>query len=232
MKKQIIAGMAAAMVCVGAVGGTFAYLTQTTGEVKNTFTVGKNVHISLDEAAVDQYGDAIAEASRRTENSYKLIPDHDYIKDPIVHVEPDSESCYVFIYVKNDISPIEAEAGAEMEDKSTYVKIAEQITNNGWIPVTVGTNSTNYYYYPTAITEDTEDRDLAVFENFMVSSSAVIGDGSDMDLSNYDTLTKGTAITINACAVQNDGFAAASDAVSALPSDFVNLGNGTSSSAE
>lgn len=54
---------------------TVAFLKASDGVV-NTFTVGK-VAITLDETKVDEYGRAVAGASRVKGNSYKLIPGHE-----------------------------------------------------------------------------------------------------------------------------------------------------------
>lgn len=216
MKKQIIAGLAAAMVCVGAVGGTFAYLTQQTGPVTNTFTVGNNVKISLDESTVTQLGVVDGDA-RTNSNIYKLMPDHEYVKDPTVHIPADSESCYVFIHVDNGIEDIEAPAGTIMADNEEYVTIADQITNNSWIAVP---GKDDYYYKKNAVTPAGTQVDLVVFGEFMINEEAYIDENetpkNTLNLSKYN----GASITITACAVQADGFANATDAVAAWPNDF------------
>ncbi len=233
MKKQIIAGMAAAMVCVGAVGGTFAYLTQTTETVNNTFTVGNNVQISLDEARVTELGvpakkvgeeivevDDVDLADKVLGNIYKLMPNHEYVKNPTVHIDEDSEKCYVFIHVNNPISAIEALKDTEMENGSEYVQIAEQITNNGWTAITTD-GYTGYYYKEQPIDGTAEDLDLEVFDNFMITKDAYI-DKSEAAEKNEKNLNEylNKQITITACAVQADGFTSATDAMKAWPKDF------------
>lgn len=102
MKMRKILAMACAMALTAAiaVGGTLAYLTSTTDEVVNTFTVG-NVAITLDEAKVDpETGAALIDGGRVQANSYKLMPGHTYVKDPTVHVTAGSEDCYVRMFVK------------------------------------------------------------------------------------------------------------------------------------
>jgi predicted ribosomally synthesized peptide with SipW-like signal peptide len=75
------------------VAGTLAFLLDTE-TVVNTFTVG-NVHLKLDEAAVDGNGIADPNADRVTSNSYKLLPGGVYQKDPTVTVLSGSENAYV-----------------------------------------------------------------------------------------------------------------------------------------
>lgn len=210
MKKQIIAVAAAAMICVGAIGGTFAYLTSGPATVTNTFTVGsgvifvepdENLAGGLDEAKVNDLGEEVQGAKRVTENIYKLIPGHTYTKDPTVHIAPASDACYVFIHVENGISGIEA---------SGATTIKNQIEQN-WTAVD---GKEGYYYWKNGVlAADAENKNLVVFNNFTVDGSKAQAD--------LKTLTDaGAKIQIKACAVQADGFNSAADAVTAWPSDF------------
>ena len=95
--------LCAVLLVAASVLGTMAYLTDSKG-VKNTFTVG-NVAITLDEAKVDDNGNAIdkqgkqvtnlADAERVPGNAYKLLPNHTYVKDPTVTVLKPSVASYV-----------------------------------------------------------------------------------------------------------------------------------------
>lgn len=69
------------------VGGTVAWLTDTTGAVTNTFTVG-DINITLTET---------------TGTSYKVIPGASQSKDPKVTVALGSEKCYVYVKVTNNL---------------------------------------------------------------------------------------------------------------------------------
>jgi len=184
----MIASMA--LVAVVAVAATFAYLTSTTDVVKNTFTIGK-IEITLDETDVDVYGVKDGEA-RVTENDYKLIPGHEYIKDPTIHVKAGSEACYVFVKVTDEIAAI--------EDATT---VADQITANGWEPLEGQTGV--YYKAQPAVTAD---KDLVVFKNFKIRT--------DADVSTYD----GKTITVIGYAIQQDGFTTAEAAWAAAPSNW------------
>lgn len=85
MKKKIALSIAAiALVICCAVGGTLAWLTDKTGPVTNTFTVG-NIDITLAET---------------TGNSYKMVPGNTITKDPKVTVEGGSEACWLFVKVE------------------------------------------------------------------------------------------------------------------------------------
>lgn len=101
MKAPLIV-LCALLLVVASVMGTLAFLTSTTNAVVNTFTYG-NVTITLDEAKVDEYGVEDTEAARVTKNQYKLIPGHTYVKDPTIHVDENSEDCYLFAKIDNGL---------------------------------------------------------------------------------------------------------------------------------
>lgn len=82
MKKKTLAlFLALALVLVGIIGGTMAWLTDTTDEVVNTFT-DSDIDITLAET---------------TGEDYKMVPGYTISKDPKVTVETGSEKCYLFV---------------------------------------------------------------------------------------------------------------------------------------
>lgn len=167
---------------------SLAWLVSISDTVTNTFTVG-NIKITLDEAKVDEYGEAVVGATRVTENVYKLIPGHKYTKDPIVHVEEGSEPCYVFVKVEDGISAIQA-----------ATTVAAQIEANGWNALAGVTG----VYYKDGVNAKNGAVDLKVFESFTIANDAVV--------SNYED----AEITVTAYAIQADGFKNASDAWTAV----------------
>lgn len=186
-RKALLLSLCAVLLVVASVMGTMAYLTST-ATVTNTFTVGDAVTITLDEAKVNPDGTPVtgAGAARVTQNSYKLMPGHEYKKDPTVHVT--GETCYVFVKVSNGISAIEATGNAT---------IAAQMAANGWKAVE---GQTGLYVYATGDADKTavsKNTDLTVFEKFVVDSAL-----------DRDALSEvaSEAITITAYAVQVDGF--------------------------
>lgn len=83
MKKKTLAlVLALTLLVAGVVGGTLAWLTATTGEVQNTFTVG-DINIDLAE----------------TTTNYKMVPGNTIAKDPTVTVKANSEACWLFVKV-------------------------------------------------------------------------------------------------------------------------------------
>lgn len=88
MKKKNVLMMAMSLVLVAviAIGGTLAYLSDTTDEVKNTFVASDGIGMTLDEAPVDPETGREIPGERRTENTYNNVqPDVAYDKDPTLH---------------------------------------------------------------------------------------------------------------------------------------------------
>lgn len=84
MKKKTLALLLALVLVFGAaVGGTIAYLTDTTAPITNTFTVG-NINIDLAETATN----------------FKMVPGCDIAKDPKVTVVANSEACWLFVKIE------------------------------------------------------------------------------------------------------------------------------------
>ena len=155
---------AATLMVAGSVFGTLAYLTDT-DKVENTFTVGQ-VQITLDEADVTPDGAVIEDADRVQRNEYKLVPGHNYAKDPTVHFQADSEASYLFVEVENGL--------ANIEETNTLAGINEQIEYNGWSLMSSSFNeednvvSSLYYKEVDANTTDTAE-DYVVFEAFSIN---------------------------------------------------------------
>lgn len=181
--KALLLSLCAVLLVTASVLGTMAYLTSQ-DQVVNTFTVG-NVAITLDEKDVDN--STPGENDRDKANAYKLMPGHNYEKDPIVHVDANSEDCYLFVKVVNEIANIEAEK-----------TVAQQMTEKGWVAVDA---ANGIYVYTTDKTNPavvTKGSNITVFENFTIA-----GNVDNTTLATY----AGKTITVNAYAIQADGFA-------------------------
>lgn len=182
--KALLMTLCAVLLVAASVLGTMAYLTSTTGEVKNTFSIGK-IAITLDEAKVDLDGVAVTPATRGNGNAYKLVPGHTYTKDPTVHViDENSENSWIFVKVENGIAAIEA-TGDTM--------IAKQIEDKGWTKLTGVDGVENVYY--RAYDKTSPDKDFVVFDSFTVKN-----DVSEDTLKGYQI----ASITITAYAIQRD----------------------------
>ena len=189
-KKALGLMLVAVLLVTATIFGTMAYLTDK-DEVTNTFTVG-SVDISLDEAPVNEAGKKM-DGTRIKANSYKLMPGHEYDKDPIVHFAAKSEASWLFIEVTNEIVGIESTAEG-------YKSIAAQIAENGW---TALDGVTGVYYQKVGANNSGSAVDYKVFQGFTVDGG-VTGD----TLAGYN----GKTVKVTAYAVQADGFTTASAA--------------------
>lgn len=204
MKK---ATKAALLICcvvllvAGSVMGTLAYLTSV-DSVTNTFTIG-NVIITLDEADVTEYGKLETTVDSRVDaNVYKLIPGHEYIKDPTIHVDDESEDSWLFVKVENAITALETKTEADT--------VAGQMTANGWTPVT---GETNLYAYNAKVSAGD---DVTVFETFTIDGSMTYDDIKDAATADNTN----SHIKVTAYAIQADGFATAAEAWTALKTEI------------
>ena len=197
--KALLMVACALLLVAASVFGTMAYLTST-DTVTNTFTVG-SVAIKLDEADVKLDGTYETDHDSRVDaNNYKLMPGHEYIKDPTVTVLKDSESSYVRMLVTiSNASTLKEVFGADFLPEN-YVKgwdrtvwIASGITED-----TTANTITYEFRYKETVAAPTADVVLDdLFESFTVPGAV-----------NNDQLAKlkDMTITVVAHAIQADGF--------------------------
>lgn len=181
-KKVLTLVICMVLVAALSVVGTLAYLTST-DSVQNSFAAGK-VIITMDEVETNEYGVATDPTKRGADNDYLLVPGREYTKDPTIHVDASSESCWLFVKVENGIVAIETE-----EDGKT---IHEQILANEWAELTEGSG---IYYMEWEKGEDAYD--VPVFQNFTVAKTA---DNDDIDTH------EDAEVNVTAYAVQMAGF--------------------------
>lgn len=116
MKKKVLSIVAVVLVLCCAVGGTLAWLTAKTDEVKNTFSPS-DINITLTETPnTDTDNDGKADAWKAD-----MIPGFSYAKDPVVTVKGDSVDCYLFVKFEEKGNP------------ATYLTYTSTLTAaNGW----------------------------------------------------------------------------------------------------
>ena len=185
MKKKLMTVLALVLVIALSVAGTYAYLTSQ-DTVTNTFTVG-NVSITMDEAAVNEYGQKLNDkgtvavegdtlADRVDHNEYKLVPSHTYVKDPTIYVTQGSEQCYIFAKIDNGLG-----------NASTL-----DIDSSKWTVVEPGV-----YMYNGVVDARETAKDVVVFEHFTFTGA---------DPAAYETTEANDVnITVTGYAVQADG---------------------------
>ena len=205
MKKKLMTVLALVLVIAMSVAGTYAYLTSA-DKVVNTFTVG-DVQIKLDEAKANADGSLVQGAARVDANSYKLLPGHTYAKDPTVTVLKGSESSYVKMTVTftkaAELDAIFAPNGANL------LSIFKGYDSTNWIymgnteDASANTRTYEFWYKDTVAAPDADVALDALFESITVPGT----------ITNAQLATiEGMTITVNAYAIQADGFDDAVDA--------------------
>ena len=195
---KLFAGMLAlALVIGGAVGGTVAWLTDTTEEVKNTFTVG-DINIKLEESKYVPETNRLTTETTKVNNNYKIVPGVDLPKDPTVTVVAGSEDCWLFVKVNEENWP-------NFKETDNTLKVKYGLADD-WQQGD-GTNiPANVYYRPV----DANEAD----QNFQVLAGGT-GKNTTGQITVADTLTKTEIegmknnppkLTFTAYAVQKAGF--------------------------
>ena len=207
--KALLLTLCAVLLVAATIFGTMAYLTST-DTVTNTFTVGK-VNIKLDEAKANPDGSLVANADRVKANEYKLLPGHTSNKDPMVTVLSGSESSYVKMTVTfskaNELDAIFAPDGADLTSIFNGYDAANWIAKGNTKDETANTR-TYEFWYKEAVAAPTADVALdALFDSITVP-----GEITGAQLATIEGMT----ITVNAYAIQADGFADADAAWAAF----------------
>lgn len=198
--KALLLTLCAVLLVAASVMGTMAYLTST-DKVENTFTVG-NVKITLDEAKVNTDGTPVTPAERVKANEYKLLPGHTYNKDPMVTVLNGSEASYIKMTVTfskaSALDAIFAPTGADLISIFNGYDSANWIYKDNTKDANADTRTYEFWYKET-VGAPTADVALdALFDSITVPST----------ITNEQLATiEGMTITVNAYAIQADGFA-------------------------
>lgn len=207
--KALLLTLCAVLLVTASVLGTMAYLTST-ASVKNTFTVG-SVAIKLDEAEANPDGSLVEGADRVKANSYKLLPGHTYNKDPMVTVLNGSEASYIKMTVTfskaDELDAIFAPNGADL------TSIFNGYDSNNWTykgnteDETADTRTYEFWYKETVGAPNGDAALDALFDSITVP-----GFITNAQLATIKDMT----ITVNAYAIQADGFANAGAAWTAF----------------
>ncbi len=204
-RKALLLSLCAVLLVVASVMGTMAYLTSS-DTVTNTFTVGK-VQITLDEAAVNLDGTPIEGAARVKQNSYKLLPGLTYTKDPTVTVKAGSELSYVKMTVTfteaADLDAIFKPNGADMTNIFNGYDSANWIYKGNTENTTANTRTYEFWYKETVAAPTADVALDALFDSITVPGTITKDQLATIE---------GMTITVNAYAIQADGFKDAADA--------------------
>lgn len=199
-KKAFTLMLAVLLVLGCSVGATLAYLTATTNEVKNTFTVGK-VAITLQE---HQYVEASNTLNTTTVqgNTYKLIPGKNMPKDPFVTVAAGSEKCWLFVRID--------EANNQDEEQVVTDKdiVRYEVDKTIWtnLPLTGSGYGDGIKVYYRIVDADTTDQKFYVLENDAGCADTNHANGC-VTVSSFVTssLQSTPVLKFTAAAIQYDG---------------------------
>lgn len=167
--KGMVAIVAAAVVLLGVVGGTIAWLIDQTDSVVNTFTYG-DINITLTETDTND-GD-----NDPNTNEYKMVPGQTITKDPVLSVLKGSEDCYLFV-------KLEESTDALFSDYMTYT------VADGWTALD-GVAGV-YYREVTADSVADEDAAFGVIKDDTITVKSTVTKGmlNALTAANYPTLT-------------------------------------------
>lgn len=171
-KKKIIIALcsvvAVVAIVIATVASTVAYLTSSAA-VLNAFTIG-NVQMTMFESKVNSDGTKVnpdSPVKNADTNSYHLVCNKSYVKDPTIYIQPNSESSYLFIVARNDIRDI--------EDYNTP-SMREQLFLNGWREFSSAATGKVYVY-----TGALEGADKTAAEAAVKAYNDAIKDAEDND---------------------------------------------------
>lgn len=204
MKKKSLLTMllALTLVAVVGVGATLAYLSDSTGAMTNTFTVGNGIDMKQDEEDIDydydkdddgkvdpeydEDGDGKVDEGKegRTEdgNDYTDIQPGDVlVKDPTVTIKANSTECYVFMQLE----------GADELAAQDFTFGGFDATK--WIKVDDATGLDGVYRYFETVKEADADQVLAPLFTTVTYSIDAEELADDVELSD---------VVIKSCAVQ------------------------------
>lgn len=129
-RKPLLLTLALVITLSGAIGGTLAWLVDSTAPLTNTFTVG-DISITLTETDTNVDGD-----NDPNTNSYEITPGKDIAKDPLVTVQAGSKDCYVFV---------------KLEKKNNFDSFLSYEIADGWLELT-GNPGVYYREYSSSAT--------------------------------------------------------------------------------
>lgn len=158
MKKKTLAlVLALTLLVAGVVGGTLAWLTDRTAEVKNTFTVG-DINIGLTETTAD----------------YKMVPGNTIAKDPTVTVKANSEACWLFVKVtestdlKDFITYTIANGWTKLQDGVYYREVPASAADQTFSVLTGNTVTVNNTVTKTMLETAKTDAPTLTFQAYAI----------------------------------------------------------------
>ncbi|MBR3786555.1 MAG: SipW-dependent-type signal peptide-containing protein [Firmicutes bacterium] len=196
------------LLCMGT-SATLAWLSDETNTLENTFTYG-DIHLALEETKTDEKGvpelDADNNPVKTTAgNTYSMLPEESYLKDPVVTVKAGSEACWLFVKL--------TESGGFTDGSGTVYGFDDFLTyqvEDGWTKLQGGDSETVYFRLVEADAAKAGTA-YAILKNHQIS---VIKDVTKDMLNGLDNNGKDKAnatypkLELKAYAIQHSGFEA------------------------
>ena len=174
-KKSLALVLALALMVVGAVAGTLAWLTAESAPVVNTFTTS-NIEVKLSETKGDGTGN---------QKTFKMIPGYAIKKDPKATVLDGSEECYLFV---------------KLDKSDNFDKFLTYDKAEGWTPLTTdkdGNAITDLVYY-----REVKKADIGTAYSVLANDQVTVKDDVTKDQMNALTNENLPKLTITAYASQ------------------------------
>lgn len=213
-RKIMMSVMSAALVGVVAIGGTLAYLSDTSNSVTNTFNVGAGYeeddegHVGLWLDEIDYDGkDEEGNPAERTEkgNEYgNMLPGSVVAKDPTFHLTAGSTNSYVFAYVTGVDAMVADGYIFTVEEPNALVDPDESVFNDEWVKLPAGSEGFDgWYVYKMDKAGETEAEIYGVDGGeAMVPMFQYVKLGSDLENEEFDDVADISNIDIFGVAVQ------------------------------
>ena len=214
MKKKFITAailvVSAALLVAASILGTLSFLASSSA-VSNTFTYGAvGIHMlesKVDETGVDQDNTEPGVNARTVDgNSYMLVPNKSYVKDPAIFVNAGSVPSYLFVKVKNGISSIESEEVDTMKEQMIaygWQRVKENLVTGEELYLYVGAGANDTIpatpdaakaLAVTLVGSKTDEEVYPIFDRFTIKDDATVEDYG------------GAKVTLTAFAIQVDGY--------------------------
>lgn len=181
--KKIVAALLAVVLLIGiGVGGTLAWLMDTTDPVVNTFSPA-GINITLTETFnTDTDNNSVADAWVN-----EMVPGATYAKDPVVAVDGTVTDVDVYLFVRF----------LEENNAATYLNYTSMLTKagSGW---TLVPGTTDVWYREVKVTDSVKSWNLLENNTISVNSTAVTKENMEA--------ASTAKLTYEAYAIQTLGF--------------------------
>lgn len=162
--KSIALLLALALLAGGAVGGTLAWLLDSTDKIENTFSPS-SIDVTLSE----------------TTQAYKMVPGWTIAKDPKVKISADSEDCYLFIKVEKTGGNVTI--GGKNYGFDDFIEYA---IAGGWNAL----NDNSGVYYMVFDSQDSSNTNAKGTEYGILGGGSYVANGETYSWNENQVLTK------------------------------------------